>query len=134
MGIPVIGAFAPLQIEGLNWSILAEIEQKEATAPAAKLTRSIIVNVIIVLLLAFAIGLLIIHAISRSIRMMGNHLQQLATGDADLTKRIPIVSKDEMAYPSKYFNKLMDNLTGLVQQVQKTGVQVTTTTTQTIDN
>ncbi|RJP19944.1 MAG: methyl-accepting chemotaxis protein [Candidatus Omnitrophota bacterium] len=134
LGVPVIGAYAPLDIEGLHWSILAEIEQEEATAPANKLSRSIIATVILVLLVAFAIGLPIIRAISKSIRVVGKHLQELATGDADLTKRLPIESSGEMAYLSNHFNTLMDNLTGLVKQVQQLGVQVTSSTTQIADS
>ncbi len=133
-GESVIGAYSPLFIDGLNWSIIAEMSQEEATAPAQKLARGIIITIIVVLLLAFAIGLPIIRAISHSIRVVGAHLRDLATGDADLTKRIPVESNDEMGYLSKHFNTLMDNLSDLIKKIQTSGIQVTASTSLITDS
>jgi methyl-accepting chemotaxis protein len=38
-GVPVVSAYAPLDIEGFNWSILAEIDVEEAFMPINRLRR-----------------------------------------------------------------------------------------------
>lgn len=130
LGRPVLGAYAPLNIEGLGWAILAEKEQGEATRLLWQFARGIAVNVLIVALLVFLFGYPIIRGISTNIRAVARNLQDLSEGEADLTRRLDVKCRDEIGQLSMSFNKLMDNLSDLIVQIQKSGIQVTTSTTQ----
>ncbi len=129
-GHQVIGAFAPVNIPGLDWYIMAEIEQSEAFLPATQLVRSIGFNLLVVLVIVFFFGLPIIRNIARSIRKVTSELCSLSSSEADLTIRIPDESNDEVGRLAKSFNQLMEKLSDLVKQVQNSGVQVTSSSTQ----
>lgn len=130
MGEKVIGAYTPLRIKNLQWGIIAEKSYKEASAPANLLARGIILGVILVAFLAFLFAMPIIRMVSRNVRLVAEQLTELATGEADLTKRLPVPSRDEVGKLANSFNQLMDNSTDLIRRIQRSGIQVTTSSTQ----
>ncbi|MBI1390644.1 MAG: HAMP domain-containing protein [bacterium] len=125
-----IGAYSPLDVPGLDWYILAVMNQNEAFRLANQIGRGILINLGLVLLIVFVLGWPIIRAISFSIQLVTRELADLASGEADLSRRIPERCSGEMGAFASHFNRLMDNLTNMVTQVQRVGVQVTTSTTQ----
>ena len=129
-GVPVIAAYSPLDIPGLKWSILAEMDRNEANGVSRRFAIGLTINILIVLLLIFLVGMPIILAIARSICTLAAKMEELAEGDADLTKRLPVKRNDETGKLSRTFNQMMDGLAELILQVQKSGIQVTTSTTQ----
>lgn len=130
LGVKVIGAYAPLNIPGLDWYILAEKSQQEASEPANALARAILISIIIVGFLVFVLGAPIVRMISRNVQMVARELAELASGEADLTRRLPVRCGDEIGMLANSFNQVMDNFTNLIRQVQRSGIQVTTSSTQ----
>lgn len=67
-------------------------------------------------------------AISRSItgpvRDMRARLEDIATGDGDLTKRLAVEGQDEMAALSGLFNAFLDNLNTLLSAVRQSAEQL----------
>ncbi|NCF70302.1 MAG: HAMP domain-containing protein [Chlamydiales bacterium] len=63
----------------------------------------------------------LIRTINKSLLQVTEKLDELATGDADLTKRIPIVSKDEVGKLAENFNLVLDKLNKLVKGIQSSG-------------
>ncbi|MDP8244358.1 MAG: methyl-accepting chemotaxis protein [Candidatus Hinthialibacter antarcticus] len=126
----LLAAYAPLYIQGLDWSIVAIMGRNEAFQLANKIGRGILVNFGIVLLIVFLFGAPIIRSISHSIKLVSRELEDLASGEADLTRRIPEKCTGEMGLLACSFNTLMDNLSQMVKQVQRVGIQVTSSTTQ----
>lgn len=126
----LLAAYSPLDIDGLDWFIVATMGRDEAFGLANKIGRSILFNFGIVLLIVFLFGAPIIRAISQSIKTVSRELEDLASGEADLTRRIPEKCSGEMGLLACSFNTLMDNLSQMVKQVQRVGIQVTTSTTQ----
>jgi methyl-accepting chemotaxis protein WspA len=84
------------------------------------------------LLLVIGIGLLISLIISRIIaRSLGAAVgvaEQVSQGD--LTARIEVTSNDEIGRLLESFRTMTKNLTSLIQQIQHSGIQVITSTTQ----
>jgi len=58
-GIPVLSAYSPLNIKGLKWSILAEIDQSEAFAPAKALKKSIIMTALLVIVVMSIVAIIV---------------------------------------------------------------------------
>jgi methyl-accepting chemotaxis protein WspA len=56
-------------------------------------------------------------------------LRELATSEADLTKRLPETGEDEIVQLAASFNVFMERLDTLIRQVLRSGIQVTTSTT-----
>jgi len=71
----------------------------------------LIINIIIIGLFFFYFEV----QITRPLRQLEVAMEDLAEGEADLTRRLPAVSKDEIGRISLYFNKFMDRLQNLIK-------------------
>jgi methyl-accepting chemotaxis protein WspA len=65
--------------------------------------------------------------ISRGLRTMGGVAKQIALGN--IGQHVGYQAKDEVGMLATAFNTMIENLSGLVHQVQKSGIQVTTSAT-----
>ncbi|WP_379153476.1 methyl-accepting chemotaxis protein [Paenibacillus sp. sgz5001063] len=68
-------------------------------------------------LLAAGIALLLSARILKPLRHVNAQLKEIAEGDADLTRKLTIGSKDEIGELAHNFNKMTDNLAVMIGQV-----------------
>jgi methyl-accepting chemotaxis protein len=68
--------------------------------------------------------------VARPLRAAVERLNELARGDADLTKRLAVTAQDEIGQLASAMNRFLDNLHGLVLEIQETSVQVTSASHQ----
>lgn len=129
-GHDIFSVYAPLNIKGMKWAILAEIDRDEALVASRELTWWVSIIVAIVAAISLAVGFPIIRGIIVSMKIVTDKLYELATDDADLTKRIPVESNDEVGQLSGNFNVVMGKLMALVKQVQQSSIQLSSTSTQ----
>ncbi|HEX5330147.1 methyl-accepting chemotaxis protein [Sulfuricurvum sp.] len=73
--------------------------------------------------IALTVGLLSIRSILKSIKMIGNITKELASGDADLTKRLVMLNKDELSDVSNNINSFIANTQSIVQQSKETSIE-----------
>tara|TARA_R110002049_G_scaffold22983_11_gene81595 strand:+ start:232 stop:1878 length:1647 start_codon:yes stop_codon:yes gene_type:complete len=102
-----------------------EAEFAYESAFAMLVAASLIGIVICVLVGAFLPG-----TIARPIREISRVLSELATGNGDLTRRMPDTRKDEIGELARYFNHFMDNLQTLVRQVSECSDQVSSASSE----
>jgi len=69
------------------------------------------------------------RAIVRSLKQVSVQFDEMASGRADLTKRLDVIRDDEVGEVSTKFNTFMKGLLALVKRVQRSGIQVTTSAT-----
>ncbi len=111
-GLPVISVYAPVEINGLNWGILTEIEQQEAFAPVRRLRSEILTTTLwtITALAALAWGIgrffagLLIGPVRRFAVAIGNivHADRI-----DLSSRLDEGGNDEFAELARLLNRLL---------------------------
>lgn len=97
--------------------ILSELNKKaEAIISNTAMTFSSIVVVVIILA---AIGALIVATlIAKPIGRVAEGLENISSGDADTTQRLPVTSNDETGKVSKYFNKFLEKLQVIIKNLQ----------------
>lgn len=95
-----------------------EAYKKQMSAAIASETRTNIIYMLAIAGLIFAgiiiLCLIITAGISRSLRTMIDKFQDIAEGEGDLTKRITIKSKDEIAELARWFNIFLEKLQGII--------------------
>ncbi|MCG5514445.1 methyl-accepting chemotaxis protein [Ectothiorhodospira shaposhnikovii] len=96
--------------------------QAERTAMASATTMSI--AVLTAVGLAVLLGWLLTRVIVTPLRTTTAHLQSIAEGDGDLTRRLPVQGRDEVADLSRAFNGFADRVHGLVKQVVGASAQL----------
>jgi len=70
-------------------------------------------------LLAAVIALLLAARILKPLRDVNNQLKEIAEGDADLTRKLHVRTKDEIGQLALNFNKMTDNLALMIGQVNQ---------------
>jgi methyl-accepting chemotaxis protein len=128
-GVPVLSAFSPLNIKGVKWAILAEIDQSEAFAPAVELKNNILWTAMLVIfsmvVIAVAAGYLFSSLISKPIKQFGDSIEKIVKdGKINLTTRLDTSSKDEIADLASHINHLLAKKQEVVQQVMSASEQL----------
>ena len=120
--IPVLGAYAPIDVLGLRWGILSEIDESEAFAPIDQLNRTILYWALGILLAMLAGAALLGRGLVRTVTLPLGSLEgtvtQLATGD--YAARSPIKTKDEFGQFSTAFNNLLDDRVASLAKAEDT--------------
>jgi methyl-accepting chemotaxis protein WspA len=118
------------QRDQLFRELRGQVEKVQADEAAHARTISIVsVGCIVIVLLAWvAVGLSQSSAVTGPLNRLVAALEQMRQGD--FTKRLDLGRRDEFGVLSDGLNRLADDLSGLVGQVQRSGIQVNTTATQ----
>ncbi|MCP3764658.1 methyl-accepting chemotaxis protein [Domibacillus sp. A3M-37] len=129
-GSDVLSAYAPLSIKGLEWVILAEIDEEEAFAPVKSLLWKIFGTMIIVALLVLIFANVFTGRITKPIIVLRNELNSLAESGGDLTKKIIVASKDEIGELGHATNRFIGNIRTIVSSVKVSAEQIASASQQ----
>ncbi|MQX38283.1 methyl-accepting chemotaxis protein [Roseospira navarrensis] len=80
-GEPVVSAFGPLDIHGVRWAVLTEIDAAEVLAPVTRMLWFLLLSGLGILVLVGIAGLLFSRRITRPISAMTATMGRLADGD-----------------------------------------------------
>lgn len=129
-GKEVLGSYEPLDIAGVNWGVVAEIDKAEAFAPVYSLAKRVAINLagIMVLIIAFAtiVGIGLARQISAPIEKLSGAIKMLAE-TRDLTKRIKYPVNDEIGDMTNSINQLLDSFQKTHQETVLSSQKMQTT-------
>ncbi|MCK4822339.1 response regulator [bacterium] len=115
LGGNVLGVHA--HIHEMNWGLLAEISEKEAFAPIARLTHTMVLILVVLFVGAIILALLISETITKPIIELHHGTEQIIKGNLDY--RVGTKSKDEIGQLSRVFDKMALNLKKSRQKLEK---------------
>ena len=92
-----------------------EVQKLSDTIASTKLTM--LIFVILILLVACWFSYLIPKQLTQQINYVTSRINDIASGDGDLTGRIAITSKDEFSELATQFNRFLDNLQQLIRDI-----------------
>jgi methyl-accepting chemotaxis protein len=84
----------------------------------------------VVLLVVVVVSLVIAKGITGPLQATVGMLRDIAEGEGDLTKRLDVASGDELGELAIWFNRFMDNLQSILQQVRGTAASVASASQQ----
>ncbi|MCW8944499.1 MAG: methyl-accepting chemotaxis protein [Sedimenticola sp.] len=132
--VHVLSAYSPLEIEGVEWAILSEIDEEEAFRAAAELSTQVnymsIAIALILTAIAVAIGLFFALAWTRPILKLSNIIKDIEE-QSDLTRTIDINSNDEVGMTAKSLNAMLDKFRNSLHQVNSATTELAVTSEQT---
>ncbi len=122
--------YTPLRIEGLKWGLFTTIKKGELLAPVHRLGKILLsfifLTVIIIIIVIIIFGKQIVKPIKRMIA----RAQDLATGEADLTKRVVAENQDELGELANWFNKFIERIQSIVSEVKTNASVVSSASTE----
>lgn len=137
LGDDVLCAYAPLDVLGLRWAILAEITEEEAFAAAREITDT--ANAANVALLAWSAGVAVLASalvlmfawfVSNRILTPLNEtigmLKNLSEGEADLSMQLDESRRDEVGELGRYFNAFVARIHDIINGVTSNSAVLTT--------
>ncbi|MDO6636901.1 methyl-accepting chemotaxis protein [Pseudoalteromonas carrageenovora] len=92
-----------------------EVQKLSDTIASTKLTM--LIFVILILLVACWFSYFIPKQLTQQINYVTSRINDIASGDGDLTGRIAITSKDEFSELATQFNRFLDNLQQLIRDI-----------------
>ncbi|MNF79515.1 Methyl-accepting chemotaxis protein PctC [compost metagenome] len=78
---------------------------------------SIVVVAIVLLVVLSLLAPLMVNASLRPLRQIRASLDEIASGEGDLTQRLPLTSRDEVGQLANAFNHFLDTIHALVRQI-----------------
>ncbi|MCY7918932.1 methyl-accepting chemotaxis protein [Bacillus vallismortis] len=76
------------------------------------------------IILGIVLSLLLLKSIMVPLRSLNKQLEEIAHGDADLTKKVIVKNKDEFGQLAQSFNSFTQSLTQIVRQISSSSEQV----------
>ncbi len=128
-------------IEELNWFAIIALPITEVYQPITNATFSLVVISLLIAAVLIGLGLSMVLAVSRPISDASKMLSDIASGDADLTKKLAVNSQDEVGQLSSSFNQftcqLQDIVGGVIsnaQHINQTSDQLSSSSNGTLVN
>ena len=116
-------AFAP--IPGTRWSLAVNVPEREILAKLDTLLWTSLAIALGVLVFSIAVSFYISATFTRPLNVMKGMLQEIAQGGGDLTRRIDIQGKDEIAETSRHFNTFLESLRLMFTEIRAEAAKLT---------
>lgn len=107
-GISVLSSYSPLNIPGLHWVILAEIDTAEVMAPVYNLRTDFLLIGMLITTVIFAFAFILSRRITSPIIRLKNAAGKIAGGTMEVN--LPIESNDEIGELTTAFNSMAAQL------------------------
>lgn len=111
-GVEVLGAYEPINVFGLDWGIICQIDKSEAFAPVKVLAQKIVVSLTGVMVLILFFSVIVGIGLARQISVPIENLSvkvQILSKTQDLTQRIEYAVDDEIGDMTKAINSLIQS-------------------------
>lgn len=106
------------KIDGIDWYVGSAIDNTIAFQPVSDMRSSSILVTAIALIVSITLLLLLIAKLMRPLDALNEAIQDVATGEGDLTRRLSTDTDVEFAHLAKGFNTFTENLQGQIQQLK----------------
>ncbi len=123
--IPVLSSYAPVEIEGLDWAILSEIDLDEAYAPIYSFRDRLLIWTTFLMLLVTLLAMGLAYLFVKPVNQLIAASRQVKGGQLDAIA--PLDSDDELGELAKSFNEMVGSLreqTHLVEQKNQENEQI----------
>ncbi|MCU1515016.1 MAG: adenylate/guanylate cyclase protein [Microbacteriaceae bacterium] len=108
LGKENLTAYAPLDITGLDWVIVARVDSSEAFAPITTFTRNLVLSTAGIILLVSLLSLLLAQVFVRPLKRLMDGVRRVAAGERDV--RVEPTTRDEFADVGNAFNDMSNSL------------------------
>ena len=109
-GVDVLSSYAPIEIGGMRWAILAEKDVAEAMAPLHNLRNQLLLILGAIAIAVTLFSLLAAEIFSRPIAKLETYVDRFSGGDTDI--ELDTSGTDEFSSLSRAFNTMIAEIKG----------------------
>ena len=111
-------------IPGTQWFTVVALDKTHATAGMRSLLTTSLVTLIVIILIAVVIISLITQRALTPLTHVYKAMDAISSGTEDLTQRLPVEGRDEVAKIALAFNNFADKLSGVMAQIRNSSESV----------
>jgi len=101
-----------------TWSIMMATTKDYILKDVNTMTEFTVILSVLALLISIVIIYFVLNTVTKPIVMVTESLREISEGEGDLTRRIQIMSKDEVGDLAKYFNQTLGSITTLIKRIK----------------
>jgi serine phosphatase RsbU (regulator of sigma subunit) len=116
-GVEVLSSFKPLEIRGLNWVIMSEIDKSEAFMAADNLRNKIWYYLPITLIIIVVISYFVSRMITKPIKSLTKTASELSRGNFDV--KVNVEQKDEIGMLALSFKSMQGSIHTLIDDLKE---------------
>ncbi|MBB5189692.1 methyl-accepting chemotaxis protein/methyl-accepting chemotaxis protein-2 (aspartate sensor receptor) [Silvimonas terrae] len=115
---------------GQFWSLGVSVPTDAITAPAVRLRNIAVVIAIVALVVILLVISGVVTALTRPLNRLASTMEELASGQGDLTAHITVTNRDEIGQTADAFNRFIKSLHDMFVQVRQESQAVSQSATQ----
>lgn len=113
----MLAAYFPVGA-GTDWTVFCMAPRDEYMGSVDKMVKIMFCSSIAIIVIALLIGYVVVGASIKPLQRVKANINEIATGNADLTKRIDFSSKDEVGEVVSGFNAFTKKLQTIVSEIK----------------
>lgn len=118
------------KVDGTPWRLVILVDTGEALASVTAARNAAIAMVVVALLLAGVALFVLLSRYMKSLDKVRDAMNEIASGDADLTKRLSVSGGREIEQIASAFNRFVDVIADILRQVKESSEAVLAGSTQ----
>jgi serine phosphatase RsbU (regulator of sigma subunit) len=115
-GVSVLSSYKPLNVLGMHWAILSEIDEDEAFAEIVALKQKMIAACITLLIVVIITSYFMSMQLTKPIKELSIEAEELGNGNLDV--EIKTGRKDEIGVLADNFKKMQGSITKLIMDLR----------------
>ena len=112
-------------ISGTDWQLVVALDEHEATAGLRNLLSSSAITLVLVVIGATLLLGSLLGVMFRRLGAVRNAMNDIASGDGDLTQRLPETGRDEVAQIAMAFNQFVSRIEEVMLTIREASESVT---------
>ena len=121
----MLNTVVPIEYKGNSFgSVVLGFSLRELKNQISRISLTTLLISFIILVIGVAISFAIGKLITRPISYVVDMIKDMAEGEGDLTVRLDASSKDEIGELSRWFNKFVEKLRGIIAQIKQSAGQI----------
>jgi len=120
-GKRVLVSYAPINVFGNRWAIVAEIEEDEILSgiTSPKKNKMLIFTLLFLLLMVVTFLVFVKRSIVAPLNELILTTKDLAEGEGDLTRELSVNRNDELGIAAKYFNAFIQKVRAIIERAKQ---------------
>jgi methyl-accepting chemotaxis protein len=112
------------KVAGTPWTLAIAVDQKQATAAVGTLLNVSLAIVTLCVLIAIVLLTVAVSLQLRRLAVVRDALQEIASGDGDLTRRLSTHGNDELTQIARAFNQFVDKIAVVLGRIRESSQYV----------
>src|SRR3546814_643216 len=112
------------KVANTPWMLVVAASQADAFSDIKAMARNAVAAGIVAILLTVIVLALLTRVLLRRLGQLGAALQDIASGEGDLTRRLDERGNDELSQVGVYFNQFVDKIAGTLHGIRLTTASV----------